>query len=32
MFEDYIISIGPFIDIPSSASRISNILTYTTTH
>jgi hypothetical protein len=26
MFEDYIISIGPFIDTPSTTSQISNIL------
>jgi hypothetical protein len=26
MFEDYSISIGPFIDTPSTTSRISNIL------
>jgi hypothetical protein len=27
MFEDYFIPIGPFIDTPSTASQISNILT-----
>jgi hypothetical protein len=32
MFEDHFISIGPFIDTPSIASRISNILVYMTTH
>jgi hypothetical protein len=32
MFEDYFISIKPFIDTPSTISRISNILAYTTTH
>jgi len=32
MFEDYFISIEPFIDTPSIVSRISNILAYTITH
>jgi hypothetical protein len=32
MFEDYSISIGPFIDTPLTASRISIIFIYTTTH
>jgi hypothetical protein len=32
MFEDYSIYIGPFIDTPLIASRISIILVYTTTH
>jgi hypothetical protein len=32
MSEDYFIPIGPFIDTPSIASQISNILTYMTTH
>jgi hypothetical protein len=27
MFENYFISIGPFIDTPSIISQISNILT-----
>jgi hypothetical protein len=27
MFEDYSIFIGPFIDTPSTTSRVSNILT-----
>jgi hypothetical protein len=30
--EDYSISIGPFINTPSTISRISNIFAYTTTH
>jgi hypothetical protein len=32
MFKDYFISNGPFIDTPSIASQISNILAYMTTH
>jgi hypothetical protein len=28
MFEDYSISIGPFIDTPSTPSQISNIFAY----
>jgi hypothetical protein len=32
MFEDYFISIGPFIDTPSIISRILIILIYMTTH
>jgi hypothetical protein len=32
MFEDYSISIEPFIDTPSTASWILIILAYTTTH
>jgi hypothetical protein len=31
-FENCSISIGPFIDTPSTTSWISNILAYTTTH
>jgi hypothetical protein len=29
MSEDYFISIGPFINTPSTTSQISNILPYT---
>jgi hypothetical protein len=32
MFKDYSISIEPFIDTPSTTSRIWNILVYTITH
>jgi hypothetical protein len=32
MFEDYSISITPFIDTPSFTLQISNILAYMTTH
>jgi len=32
MFENYFISIGPFINTPSTASQISIILVYTITH
>jgi hypothetical protein len=32
MFEDYFISIRPFIDTPSITSWVSNILAYMTTH
>jgi hypothetical protein len=32
MFEDYFISIGPFINTPLIASRISIIFIYTTTY
>jgi hypothetical protein len=32
MFEDYFISIGPFIDTSLITSKISNILAYMTTH
>jgi len=32
MFEDYSISIGPFINTPLIISQISNILIYTITH
>jgi hypothetical protein len=32
MFKYYFISIGPFIETPLNAPRISNILAYMTTH
>jgi hypothetical protein len=32
MFEDYFISIGPFIDTPLTTSQALNIFTYTIIH